>query len=60
MVMEKMNWTDRVRNEEALYTVKEEINILHTAKIRQADWIGRILCRDRGKDRSNVKTRKKT
>jgi hypothetical protein len=58
--MEKISWTDRVRNEEVLHGVKEDRNILHTANIRQADWIGRILCRDRRKDRSNVKTRKKT
>jgi hypothetical protein len=30
--MEKISWTDRVRNEEVLYTVKEERNILHTIK----------------------------
>ena len=28
--MEKIIWTDRVKNKEGLYTVKEERNILHT------------------------------
>jgi DNA phosphorothioation-dependent restriction protein DptG len=30
--MEKISWTDRVRNEEVLQGVKEERNILHTIK----------------------------
>jgi hypothetical protein len=30
--MEKISWTDRVRNEEVLYRVKEERNVLHTIK----------------------------
>jgi len=29
---EKISWTDRVRNEEELYRVKGESNIVHTAK----------------------------
>jgi hypothetical protein len=29
---EKISWTDRVRNEEALHRVKQERNILHTIK----------------------------
>ena len=41
--MEKIRWTDQVRNEEVLQRVKEERNILHTTKIRNADWIGHIL-----------------
>jgi hypothetical protein len=32
--MEKISWTDRVRNEEVLHRVKEEINILHTIQRR--------------------------
>jgi hypothetical protein len=32
--MEKISWTDRVRNEEVLHRVKEERNILHTVKRR--------------------------
>jgi hypothetical protein len=35
------NWTDRVRNEEVLQTVKVERNIVHTIKRRKANWIGR-------------------
>jgi hypothetical protein len=43
--MEKISWTDRVRNE-VLHRVKEERNILHTIKIRKASWIGHILRRN--------------
>jgi hypothetical protein len=41
--MEKISWTDRVRNEEVLQRVKEERNIVHTIKRRKANWIGHIL-----------------
>jgi hypothetical protein len=34
--MEKISWTDLVRNEEVLHRVKEERNILHTIKRRNA------------------------
>jgi hypothetical protein len=44
--MEKMSWTDHVRNEEVLQRVKEEGNILHTVKRRKATWIGNILRRN--------------
>jgi hypothetical protein len=44
--MEKISWTDRVRNEEVLHGVKEERNILHTIKRRKANWIGHILHRN--------------
>ena len=44
--MEKISWTDRVRNEEVLHRVKEERNIIHTVKRRKANWIGNILCRN--------------
>jgi hypothetical protein len=44
--MEKISWTDRVRNEEVLHSVKEERNIVRTIKRRQANWIGHILCRN--------------
>jgi hypothetical protein len=44
--MEKISWTDRVRNEEALHRVKEDRNILHTIKRRQANWIGHNLRRN--------------
>jgi hypothetical protein len=56
-----------MRNEEVLYGVEEERNILHTVKIK-ANWIHHILLRycllecrkNRGKDRSERKTRGKT
>jgi hypothetical protein len=42
--MEKISWTDRVRNEEVLLRVKEERNVLRTVKRRKDNWIGHILC----------------
>jgi hypothetical protein len=33
--MEKISWTDRVRNEEVLHRVKVERNIIHTIKRRK-------------------------
>jgi hypothetical protein len=44
--MEKISWTDRVRNEEVLHRVKEERNIVHTIKRRKNYWIGHILRRN--------------
>jgi hypothetical protein len=44
--MEKISWTDRVRNEEVLQRVKEERTILHTIKRRKGSWIGHILRRN--------------
>jgi hypothetical protein len=45
--MEKINWTDHVRNEEVLHSgVKEEWNILHEMSKRKANWIGHILRRN--------------
>jgi hypothetical protein len=44
--MEKMSWTDRVRNEEVLLRVKEQRNILHEISKRKANWIGHILRRN--------------
>jgi hypothetical protein len=44
--MEKVSWTDCVRNEEVLYWVKEERNIVHTVKIRKANWTRNILRRN--------------
>jgi hypothetical protein len=43
--MEKISWTDRVRNEEVLHRVRER-NILHTIKRRKTNWIGHILRRN--------------
>jgi hypothetical protein len=69
--MEKIIWTDHVRNEEVLLTVKEQSNIQHEISKRKANWIGHILRRNcllqrviEGKIqwgvRSDRKTRKKT
>jgi len=68
--MEKISWTNRVRNEEVLLIVKEQRNILHEISKRKANWIGYILGRNcllqwviegkiKGGDRSDRNTRKK-
>jgi hypothetical protein len=44
--MEKISWTDHVRNEEVLLTIKENRNILHEISKRKANWIGHILRRN--------------
>jgi len=44
--IEKISWTDHVRNEEVLLTVKEQRNILHEIRKRKANWIGHILRRN--------------
>jgi hypothetical protein len=41
--MEKISWTDHVRNEDVLLRVKEQRNILHEIRKRKANWIGHIL-----------------
>jgi hypothetical protein len=40
--MEKISWTDHVRNEEVLLSVKEQRNILHEIRKRKANWIVHI------------------
>ena len=44
--MEKISWTDHVRNEEVLLRLNEQRNILHEISKRKANWIGLILCRN--------------
>ena len=44
--MEKISWTDHVRNEEVLLTVNEQGNILHEIRKQKANWIGHILRRN--------------
>ena len=69
--MEKISWTDHVRNE-VLFRVKKQRHILHEISKWKAKWIGHILRRNcllqrvtegkiKGKkgDRSDRKTRKK-
>ena len=69
--MEKISWTDHVRNEDVLLRVKEQRNILHEIRKWEANWIGHILRRNcllqrviegeiKVGDRSDRKTRKKT
>ena len=41
--MEKISWTDHVRNEEVLIRVNEQRNILREIRKRKANWIGHIL-----------------
>jgi len=68
--MEKISWTDHVRNEKTLLGVRGQRNILHEIRKRKANWIGHILRRNcllkqviegkiKGADRSDQKTRKK-
>jgi hypothetical protein len=44
--MEKISWTDHVRNEDVLLKGKEQRNILHEIRKRKANWIGHILSRN--------------
>jgi len=44
--MEKIIWTDHVRNEEVLFRVNKQRNILHEIRKRKANWIGHILSRN--------------
>ncbi|PNF26850.1 hypothetical protein B7P43_G16837 [Cryptotermes secundus] len=41
--VEKISWTYYVGNEEVLFRVSEERNILHEIRKRKANWIGQIL-----------------
>jgi hypothetical protein len=67
--MEKISWTDHVKNEDVLLRVKEQRNILQKIRKRKANWIGHILRRNcllqrvtevKSGDISKRKTRKKT
>jgi hypothetical protein len=44
--MEKIIWTDLVRNKDVLHRVKSERDVLHTIKMRKADWVGHMLRRN--------------
>jgi hypothetical protein len=44
--MEKVSWTDHVRNEEVLLRVKEQRNILHEISKRKVNGISHILRRN--------------
>jgi hypothetical protein len=44
--MEKISWTDHVRNEELLLRVNEQRKILHEIRKLKAKWIGHILRRN--------------
>ena len=44
--MEKISWTNHVRNEQVLLRVKEQRNVVHEISKRKANWIGHILCRN--------------
>ena len=44
--MEKISWTDHVRNEEVLLRVNDQRNIIHEIIKRKANWIGHILRRN--------------
>ena len=44
--MEKISWTDHVRNKDVLLRVKEQRNILHEIRKGKANWISHILRRN--------------
>ena len=44
--MEKISWTDHVRNEEVLLRVNEQRKILQEKRKQKANWIGHILRRN--------------
>jgi hypothetical protein len=44
--MEKVSWTDHVRNEDVLLRAKEKRNILREIRKQKANWIGHILRRN--------------
>jgi len=44
--MEKISWTDHVRNKDVLLRVIEQRNILHEIRKGKANWIGHILRRN--------------
>jgi hypothetical protein len=44
--IEKISWTDHVRNEEVLLRVKKQRNILHEMCKQKDNWIGHILRRN--------------
>jgi hypothetical protein len=44
--MENISWTGHVRNEEVLFRVKEQRNILYEIRKQKANWIGHILRRN--------------
>jgi hypothetical protein len=44
--MEKISWTDHVRNKDVLFRVKEQRNILHEILKQKANCIGHILRRN--------------
>jgi hypothetical protein len=44
--MEKISWTDHVRNEDVLLRVKVQRNVQQEIRKRKANWIGHILRRN--------------
>jgi hypothetical protein len=68
--IEKIFWTDHVRNEEELLKVNDQRNIVHEIRKRKSNWSGHIyvetsfykeVLKEKYKwDRSDRKTRKKT
>jgi hypothetical protein len=44
--LEKIRWTDHVRNEDVLLSVNEQRNILYEIRKPKANWIGLILRRN--------------
>lgn len=41
-----ISWSDHLKNENVMYTMKGGINSLHTIKRRKANSIGHVLCKN--------------
>jgi hypothetical protein len=64
--MEKISWTDHVRNEEVLLRVKVQRNFVHEMSKRKVNWIDYILRRNcllqratEGKIKGGIEVRKR-
>jgi hypothetical protein len=44
--MERISWTDKIRNGGVFYGVKKKRNIIRRIRRRKASWIGHILRRN--------------
>jgi len=44
--MDKIIWTDRMRNEKGLHRVSKDRNIIHRLKRRKSKWIGHSFRRN--------------
>jgi hypothetical protein len=52
--MEKISWTDHVRNEDVLLRVKKQRNILREIRKRKANWIVTFYVKTEGKIQGEI------